>query len=267
MSVQDEDARQPHSVILHHTNPVKNFQLKMGVVDFNYEFDHFFLGTSGLVDIIGEFNVWLEEDVTPQDLPKDPRNGFKIPNQLNEEYVKKLKQIWYGHVYLYQTRNRRHEIVIQEIVYEQPKKLQWYENIIKMPALMHMNPKSKTKDDTDPRVLIQEPIPFSIAYDGYDPDQLAQVFGFKFEYADGEVYMFNSDGEVMQSNALTMEISREVFHKLIRILTMEFKPLKDRIYNEITRILRSYEFVNNLRQMEHISADEDYVVDYSQNVQ
>ena len=265
MSAEDEEARQPKSVILHHTNPIKNFQLKMGVIDYNYEFDHFFLGTTGLVDLIGEFNVWLEEDVTPLDLPKDPRNNYKIPNQLNEEYVKKLKQIWSGEVYLYQTRNRRHEIIKQFIIYEKPKRrFHWSENIIPMPALMHMNPKSRTKDDTDPRVLIQEPIPFDIAYDGYDPDQLTQVFGFKLEFADGEVPLFNSDAEVMQSKARTMEISREVYHKLIRILVLEFKPLKDRVYNEMTRILRSYEFVNNLRQMEHVSAEENYVVDYSQ---
>lgn len=263
MSQEDADAQQPHSVLLHHTNPIKNFQLKLGVIDFNYEFDHFFLGTGGFVDLIGEFNMWLQEDVASINLPKDPRSGFKIPNQLNKENVEKLMQIWYGHVYLYQKRNKRHEITEQYVIYDIPKRrLEWYENIITLPALMHMSPKSKTKDDTNPKVLIQEPIPFDIAYDGYDPDQLAQVFGFKYEYSDGEVYMFNTDAEVMQSDALTMEISREVYHKLIRILIMEFKPFKDKVYNEINKVLRSYEFVQNLKQMELVSSEGDYTVTY-----
>ena len=263
MSQMDEDAQTPHSVLLHHTNPIKNFQLKLGVIDFNYEFDHFFLGTGGLVDLIGEFNIWLKEDVFPMNLPKDPRNGYKIPNGLNKEAVERFKQIWYGHVYLHQKRNKRYEITDQTIIYDIPKRrLEWFEKIIRLPALMHMNPKSKTKDDTNPKVLIQEPIPFSLAYDGYDPDQLAQVFGFKYKFVDGELYMFKTDAEVMQSDALTMEISREVYHKLIRILIMEFKPYKDLVYNEINKVLRSYEFVQNLKQMEGISAEGEYTVQY-----
>lgn len=263
MSQEDQDAQTPHSVLLHHTNPIKNFQLKLGVIDFNYEFDHFFLGTGGLLDLIGEFNTWLKEDVLPMNLPKDPRNQYKIPSQLNQEAVSKFKQIWYGHIHLYQRRNKRHEIIHEQIIYELPKRrLEWFEKIIRLPALMHMSPKSKTKDDTNPKVLIQEPIPFSLAYDGYDPDQLAQVFGFKYKFVDGELYMFNTDAEVMQSDALTMEISREVYHKLIRILIMEFKPYKDRVYNEINKVLRSYEFVQNLKQMDILGKEEEYTVTY-----
>jgi len=187
---------------------------------------------------------------------------FGIPEELNAQYVAEIKQVWWGHCYLFQRRNRKQEIIIQKVIFDPNIKLEYNENIIQLPALLHMNPRSRTKDDTNPKVLIQEPIPFDIAYDGYDPDQLAQVFGFKYDYADGEVYMFNSDAEVMTSDALTMEISREVYHKLIRILILEYKPRKDRIYYQMSKILSSYNFVNNMRQLEGISTEADYVVQY-----
>ncbi len=259
--MEDADAKQPKSVILHHIDPIKNFQLKLGVVDYNYEYDHFFLATNGFMDLIGEFNEWLD-DIKNYKLPKDNRTGqnFTIPNEHNPQLVAELKQIWNGHCYLFQRRNKKQEITIQNVIFNPNIDLQYNENIIQLPALMHMNPRSRTKDDTNPKVLIQEPIPFDIAYDGYDPDQLAQVFGFKYDYADGEVYMFNNDAEVMTSDALTMEISREVYHKLIRILILEYKPRKDKVYYQISKILSSYNFVNNMRQLETISGEADYVV-------
>ena len=261
MSMEDADAKQPKSVILHHIDPIKNFQLKLGVIDYNYEYDHFFLATNGFMDLIGEFNVWLD-DVKTYKLPKDNRGGqnFTIPSELNPEIVAELKQIWFGHCYLFQRRNKKQEITVQNVIFNPNIDLQYNENIIQLPALMHMNPRSRTKDDTNPKVLIQEPIPFDIAYDGYDPDQLAQVFGFKYDYADGEVYMFNNDAEVMTSDALTMEISREVYHKLIRILILEYKPRKDKVYYQVSKILSSYNFVNNMRQLETVGGEADYVV-------
>ncbi len=261
--MEDADAKQPKSVILHHIDPVKNFQLKMGVIDYNYEYDHFFLATNGFMDLIGEFNVWLE-DIKDTKLPTDNRAGqnFKIPNELNPEKVAELKQIWFGHCYLFQKRNKKQEITIQNVIFNPNIDLKYNENIIQLPALMHMNPRSRTKDDTNPKVLIQEPIPFDIAYDGYDPDQLAQVFGFKYDDGNEVTYMFNNDADVMTSDALTMEISREVYHKLIRILILEYKPRKDRVYYQISKVLSSYNFVNNLRQLENLTSDTDYVIQY-----
>ena len=43
MSVEDGDSKQPKSVIMHHLDPVKKFQIKMGVTDFNEDYDHFLI--------------------------------------------------------------------------------------------------------------------------------------------------------------------------------------------------------------------------------
>jgi len=267
MSQEDAEAKQPKSVIMHHLDPVKKFQIKMGVTDFNEDYDHFFLMMNNFVNTIGHFNVLLKR-LAKRKLPKNPRTGFVIPEQLNPEYVKKLLQIWYGNVFLAQKRDRYSQILDQRIIYSL-KELEDGEEILdvngrgEMPALMHMNPRSKTKDDTDPRVLIQESIRFDVAYDGYDPDQLAQVFGFKYQYVDGEVYMFNTDAEVMTSSALVIEISREVFHKLIRILVMEIYPMYYELTADIDDCLSTYSLVNSMMELERDEGEESYVVDYT----
>ncbi len=266
MSVEDGDAKQPKSVVMHHLDPVLKYQIKMGVTDFNEDYDHFFLMLNNFIYTIGHFNVWLRR-VHKRNLPPNPKTGFKIPPELNPDFVKKIKQIWYGNVFLVQKRDRNSQILDQRIVYEE-NELKYGEEILdvngrgEMPALMHMNPRSKTKDDTNPKVLMQESIRFDVAYDGYDPDQLAQVFGFKYEYVDGEVYMFNSDAEVMTSDALVIEISREVFHKLIRILIMEVLPMYFELTADIEDSLSTYSLVNNLLELQSQTGEESYVVEY-----
>ena len=251
---------------MHHLDPVLKYQIKMGVTDFNEDYDHFFLMMNNFINTIGHFNEQLKR-WSRRKLPKNPRTGFKIPPTLNEEHVKKIKQIWYGNVFLAQKRDRFSQIEDQRIIYNHSE-LKMGEEILdvngrgEMPALMHMNPRSKTKDDTDPRVLLQEATRFDVAYDGYDPDQLAQVFGFKYSYVDGEVYMFNTDAEVMTSDALVMEISREVFHKLIRILVMEILPMYYEITADIEESLSTYKLVNNMLELQSQAGEESYVVEY-----
>lgn len=238
----------------------------MGITDFNEGYDHFFLMMNNFVNVIGHFNEWLSR-VYKRNLPKNPRTGFKIPPELKKEHVKKIKQIWYGNVKLAQRRGRYSEIITQRIIYDDSE-LEEGEEILdvngrgEMPALMHMNPRSKTKDDTDPRILLQESIRFDVAYDGFDPDQLAQVFGFKYDYIDGEVYMFNTDAEVMTSDALVIEISREVFHKLIRILIMEALPMYYELTADIEDCLSTYQLVSNLLELQGAEGQDSYVVDY-----
>ncbi len=266
MSVEDGDSKQPKSVIMHHLDPVKKFQIKMGVTDFNEDYDHFFLMMNNFITQIGHFNVWLRR-VHRRNLPPNPKTKFKLPPELNKDYVDKIMQIWYGNVYLAQLRDKYSQILDQKIIYSH-RELKQGEEVLdvngrgEMPALMHMNPRSKTRDDTDPRVLLQESIRFDVAYDGYDPDQLAQVFGFIYKYIDGEVYMFNTDAEVMTSEALVMEISREVFHKLIRILVMEILPMYYELTADIEECLSTYSLVNNLLELQSQVGEESYVVKY-----
>lgn len=267
MSVEDGDAKQPKSVIMHHLDPVLKYQIKMGVTDFNEDYDHFFLQFNNFINTIGHFNEFLKR-VYKRNLPVNPRTKFKIPSELNPELVAKVKQLWYGNVLLAQSRDKYSAVLTERIIYH-TRELRPREEILdvngrgEMPALMHMNPRSKTKDDTDPRVLIQESIRFDVAYDGYDPDQLAQVFGFKYEYVDGEVQMFTTDAEVMTSNALVIEISREVFHKLIRILIMEIMPMYYELTADIEDCLSTYSLVNNLLELQSQAGEESYVTEYT----
>ncbi len=268
MSMEDNPDGVPKSVISHSLDPVERFQRVMGWINFMYMSDKFFIATNAFIDLIGEVDVWLN-DIKEMEFTKDVvYTKFKIPERLPPKTIKEIKQIWYGHSYLYQKRNRHMEILDQKVIYNPYTRLSNNETILDingkgaLPALMHLNPRSKTKDDTDPRVLIQEPLRFDVAYDGFDSDQLSQVFGFKWVFSDGEVQMFSSDEQIMTSDALVMEISREAYHKIIRLLVMEFKPRRYYIYNIITNILKTYRRTIDLKSLQGIAPASDMVAKY-----
>jgi len=267
MSMEDNPEGVPKSVISHSLDPVERFQRVMGWINFMNMSDKFFIAGNAFMDLIGEIDVWLN-DIKDLNLGRDNVTRFKIPDRLPPKTIKEIKQIWYGNCYLYQKRNRHQEILEQRVIYNPFMRFQGYETVLDingkggLPALMHMNPRSKTKDDEDPRVLIQEPLRFDVAYDGFDADQLSQVFGFKWVFSDGEVQMFNSDEQIMTSDALVMEISREAYHKIIRILVMEFKPRRYYIYNVITNILKTYRKTMDLKSLQGITPASDYVAKY-----
>lgn len=268
MSMEDNPEGVPKSIISHSLDPVERFQRVMGWINFMYMSDKFFIATNAFMDLIGEIDVWLN-DIKEMEFTKDiVYSKFKIPERLPPKTIKEIKQIWFGNCYLYQRRSRHMEILDQKIIYNPFMQLKSGESILDingkggLPALMHMNPRSKTKDDTDPRVLIQEPFRFDVAYDGFDADQLSQVFGFKWVFADGEVQMFNSDEQIMTSDALVMEISREAYHKVIRLLVMEFKPRRYYIYNVITNILKTYRRTIDLKSLAGIAPASDMVAQY-----
>jgi len=265
LSQEFEDAKQPRSIIAQPLDPVEDFRLKMGTINYNYQFDHFFMASEEFMQLIDEFNIWLRE-VIGENLPVDTANNYKIPPTLNKQIVIELKQIWTGGdeqrgirpTYLYQFRDRHQQILKQKIMFKIPARLTAYESIWQFPALHHLNPKSKTKDSTDLRVLIQEPVPFDLAWEGYDVDQLADVLKFKKDLGTHEEAFFESDEEVMTSDAVTMEVSREFFHKVIRLLILEFNPRRHEVFSEMKKILRSYSKLkriqNAMREM-HTTSD------------
>lgn len=267
MSMEDNPEGHPKSVVSHSLDPVERFQRTMGWINFMNLSDKFFVAGNAFMDLIGEIDVWLN-DIKDLNLGRDNVTRFKIPDRLPAKTIKEIKQIWYGNCYLYQKRNRHQEIIEQKVIYNPFVKFEGYETVLdvngkgSLPALMHLNPRSKTKDDEDPRVLIQEPLRFDVAYDGFDADQLSQVFGFKWVFADGEVQMFNSDEQIMTSDALVMEISREAYHKIIRLLVLEFKPRRYYIYNVITNILKTYRKTMDLKSLQGITPSSDYVAKY-----
>jgi len=270
MSIEMDDAKQPRSIIAQPLDPVEDFRLKMGTINYNYQFDHFFMASEEFIQLVDEFNIWLR-DVATQKLPADTRIGnYKIPPELNRQIRTELRQIWSGGdeqrgirpTYLYQMRNKNQVILKQRVVFKMPAKLTAYESIWQFPALTHLNPKSKTKDSTDLRILLQEPVPFDLAWEGYDVDQLADVLKFKKDLGDHEEAFFESDEEVMTTNAVTMEVSREFFHKVIRILILEFNPRRHEIFYQMKKILGSYKYVKSVQNaMREMGDESNYVVE------
>ena len=262
MSNDEYESKQARNVIQHHFDPVERYRLTMGYINMEQVSGHFFLSANPFMDLIDEMNVWLA-DVARMHLPPDPRTKLSIPTELPAQEVAELKQIWYGHVKLYQKRDRFQEILEQYVVFDTPKEYTPLESYWDMPALLHMNPKSSTKDDKDPRILIQEPIRFDYAWEGYDPVQLADVVKFKWDTENGVIQMFNTDEEIMEAEALVMEISRESFHKLIKILIMEYKPRKHFVYYWMSKILESYRYILATRSIQsNVGNENSYVVDY-----
>lgn len=257
MSMEEGEDREPKTVVAHSLDPVQRFQTTMGAINYQFIYDHFFIGANAFMDLMIDFNVWLDS-LKYMKLPADDRTGAKIPDSLDEKTVYELGKIWYGNCKLYQKRNENLEVIKQAIVFDVERRLRDNEEIIELPALMHMNPKSRTKDDTNPKVLIQEAIPVSIAFDGYDVDQIAQEFKFSWQFADGVVPMFKSDEDVMTSDALVIEIPREQYHKIIRKLVMAFKPRKSKIFAQMTDILVIYRRIMNLKAVEQIKTAEQY---------
>ncbi len=247
--MEDQDGKQSRQVIAFSLDPLKRFTTALGVVNYQYAYDHFFMGTNFLMgDVIEEFNAWLV-DVTKRKLPVDTRNDFVIPPQLDKELVDEMKKIWYGQTFLYQLKDRHEQILEQRLVFDCPDEHSMDETYIEMPPLIHLNPKSQTKDDSNPSVMIQESIPFNIAWDGYDPKQVADEIGFAYNEDDELQPMYETDVDIMDSDALVIEISRETFAKLMLIEVMEFKPRKARLFQQMSNILSSYSFVTALQKV------------------
>jgi hypothetical protein len=257
MSINEANAKLPHSIIDQSLDPVQDYRTKMGVVNFHYSYDHYFEATTYMMMLIDEFNVWLKEDIGKMKLPTDNRSGFQIPNMLPEKEVRTMKQIWWGGdparniepIYLYQKRDSRKQIIVQKVVYSMPARLNNYESIWQMPALKHLAPKSSTKDDTDQRVLLQEAVPVDMAWSGVSPQQLADIVKFKNTYPEGEEPIFESDEDVLWSDSNTMEVSRDFFHKIIRIELLEFDIPRHIVWNCMKKCLRSFKYCLHLRQL------------------
>ncbi len=257
MSSNDADAKIPHSVIDQSLDPVQEYKTKMGVINFHYMYGHYFEASGYLMMLIDEFNMWLKHDVEILKLPNDNRFGFKIPPTLPPEEVRLMKQIWWGGdparkiepIYLYQKRDNNEQILDQHVLFKEPAQLTSYESIWQMPALKHLDPKSKTKDATDQRVLLQESVPVDLAWAGVSPKQLADIVKFKDEYPEGEEPIFESDDDVLWSEDRTLEVGREFFHKIIRIEILEFDIPRHYVYNVMKKCLRSFKYCLHLRTL------------------
>lgn len=242
MSMEDAPNKIPKTIWHHSLDPVERFRNEMAWIKEEYMTDHFFIATNYLMIFIDDFDEWLN-GITKFGFKEDKITRFTIPKELNSKIVREIKQIYYAEpvpLHQKQIRNEFLEIIHHEIAFTVPDNYPDNVEFIKLPALLHLNPKSSVKDDTNPIVLIQEPMEVNLAYDGYSPKQLAEVFKFKTEEADGYVPFWDTDEDIMTSQDEIMEISREQYHKIIKKLVMEFHKRRKVLWNNFNQILEAY---------------------------
>src|SRR3990167_6462095 len=146
MSIEDAQIESRKLTFPIHLDPVERFRGMMGWINSLFMEDHIYMATSAFMFLLDELNRIL---------------------------VKQLKQIWLDGMWIYQVLDRHGTIIDECVYYEEPKITNpEMENVIKLLPMKHMNPRSKTKDDTDPRVLLQGVVPVSQSWFGYDPEQL-----------------------------------------------------------------------------------------------
>ena len=260
MSIEDAQIESRKLTFPIHLDPVERFRGMMGWINSLFMEDHIYMATSAFMFLLDEFNLWLIRDVSKLKLQANPISKFQIPNELNRILVKQLKQIWLDGMWIYQVLDRHGTIIDECVYYEEPKITNpEMENVIKLLPMKHMNPRSKTKDDTDPRVLLQGVVPVSQSWFGYDPEQLAEIVGFKFNYVDGSRQMFNTDDDVMNAEAEVIEVSREYFHSAIAYHIRELMPRKHFVWQDMLNSLSTYRYVLGMRGLEG-QADESEIV-------
>ncbi|KKQ99331.1 MAG: hypothetical protein UT24_C0024G0006 [Candidatus Woesebacteria bacterium GW2011_GWB1_39_12] len=244
-----QDGKEPRHVIAQYLDPVADFATQMGIVNYRLNYGHVFDGLEVVAEhFVDAFDDWVKQ-IARLDLPVDPRTGFKIPKELPPNLVKEIKQIWYGKTWYYCIRDSSGEITSDRILFDDPKGvLQEDEDSFELPALLHLNPKSSLKNDSDPRVLIQEAVDFDVAWAGYEPSQLASFVEFVLEDDEGTHAIFENDADVMSSDAQTLEISREVYAKLIRFEKIEMLARKTRLWSLAKNILSTYKYTLNFNK-------------------
>ena len=244
-----QDGKEPRHVIAQYLDPVADFATQMGIVNYRLNYGHVFDGLEVVVEqFVDAFADWVKQ-IARLDLPVDPRTGFKIPKEIPEDLHRELKQIWYGDTWYYCIKDASGKITSDRILFDDPEGvLLEDEDAFKLPALMHLNPKSSLKNDSDARVLIQEPVDFNVAWEGYEPSQLASVVEFVMEDEDGIHAVFENDEDVMSSEVQTMEISRESYAKMIRFEKIAILERKTRLWSLAKNILSTYKYTVNIQR-------------------
>lgn len=244
-----QQAKEPRHIIAQYLDPVADYTTIMGIANYRLNYGHVFDGLEVIVEqFIDAFNEWVKQ-ISKYNLQEDPRTGFRIPKELPPKLVSEIKQIWYGNTWYYCIRDKNGRIIQDDIIFKDPTgHLLEDEDAFQLPAMMHLNPKSSVKNDSDPRVLIQEPVDFDVAWEGAEPSQLATVVGFMLEDEDGTHAVFEDDESVMSSEAQTMEISREAYAKLIRFLKIKMLDRKVELWSLAKNILATYRYVSNFNK-------------------
>ena len=96
------------------------------------------------------------------------------------------------------------------------------EELIKCPALENMNPVNQISDK-GLHIKIREFVPIKWAWWGHDYASLVTSGKMHWNFQEGQKPYFESDEDIIYSESLTDDVSREYFHTMINILTREFE--------------------------------------------
>ena len=101
------EVKQPKTIVYHPSDFVQYIQQTLGVINFQKDFDHFFLNARLFMSLINQTNEALRMGIVKRN------DNKKI---LHLEATRRLNQVWYGHVYIWQQRDSDYNIVNSKIV-------------------------------------------------------------------------------------------------------------------------------------------------------
>ena len=225
------DVKQPKSIVYHPSDFIQYIQQTLGVVNFQQDFDHFFLNARLFMSLINQTNVALKMGVIK-------RNDNK--KNLNPDVVRRLNQIWYGHAYIEIRRDDNYNMLSWKVRYPKNNSVLQQEEdnqeFIRCPALENMNPVNQISDKSL-AIKIREFVEIKWAWWGHDYASLVTSGKMHWNFSDGQKPYFESDEDIIYSESWTDDVSREYFHKMINILSREFAKYKDYIFMELHKII------------------------------
>ena len=86
-------------------------------------------------------------------------------------------------------------------------------------------------------IMIRDWVPIKDAWWGHDYTQMITSGGFHVKFSDGTKPLIESPEDVTESDALVAVVSREYFHKMIDILTLEWNKHNVVLFLELHQII------------------------------
>jgi hypothetical protein len=233
----DATSKQPKSLIVHPADFIDYMQQTLGVVNYQEDFNHFFLSAQRFITFVDQVNSALAKGIIGRpDYRLRNNPDFTPKTSLDKENVRKIKQIWYGPTWIHMRRNRNYDIEWWDLVYSKNIKLAHKEELIYCPALKSMNPIDPVGTATL-GIMIRDYVPIRDAWWGHDYTQMITSGGFQIRFSDGTKPILESDADIMNSDSLVNVVSREYFHKMIDILTMKWLELNTEVFIEMHQII------------------------------
>lgn len=231
--------KQAKSIIIHPADFIDYMQLTMGVVNYQEDYNHFFLAAQRFITFVDQVNVALRRGIIGKvDYRLRNNPDFKQKTSLDPEMVMKIKSVWYGQCWIHLKRAKDYSIESWELVFTKKIRLQRGEELIYCPPLKAMNPVEPISGSTL-GIMIRDYVPMKDAWWGHDYTQMVTSGGFNVRFSDGVKPLITSDQEVMDSDSLVNVVSREYFHKMIDILTVKWEEYNTELFLEMHEIISS----------------------------